>query len=77
MNPKIGLIVSLALFILVFWAFDQSYLLLEETPVSQSVPVLAESILGEYVLAFEVLSILLLAAMMGAIYLAKIKVEVT
>ncbi|CUH94770.1 hypothetical protein P22_0836 [Propionispora sp. 2/2-37] len=39
--------------------------------IEDSAPVIAQLLLGEYVLAFEAAAVLLLAAMMGAIILAK------
>lgn len=73
-NPVRGLIVAVPLFATMVTAILRSPAIVPAAP-SPGVPVsdLGRMLLTDYVLAFEVLSVLLLAAMIGAIVIARKK----
>ena len=78
-NKILNLIISLLLFAVLFMAIDDSYTdltkLEETTPVSiediAGGPGIRGGIFSDFVFSFELLSLLLLAALIGALYIAK------
>lgn len=78
-NKILNLIISLLLFAVLFMAIDGSYTDLakmeEVTPISiediAGGPGIRGGIFSDFVFSFELLSLLLLAALIGAIYIAK------
>jgi len=72
-NSKLtGFIVSFVLFAVIYMAIrSESWVVRPEAPAANNVAVIGAAITGQYSLPFEFASVLLLAALMGAIMLAK------
>lgn len=72
-NSKLtGFIVSFVLFAVIYLAIrSESWVVRPEAPAANNVAVIGAAITGQYSLPFEFASVLLLAALMGAIMLAK------
>lgn len=78
-NKILNLIISLLLFAVLFMAIDDSYT--DLTKLEETTPITIENIAGgpgirggifsDFVFSFELLSLLLLAALIGALYIAK------
>jgi len=67
-----ALIIAGLLAILMIWAAVQTtWPMSGQPPLDATVPALAQALFGPYVLPFEVASVVLLAAMVGAIVLAR------
>lgn len=72
-NRAVGAAVAIALFAFLAWGSIQAFGTLEVTGVGEptSTLVLGEALLGRFVIPFEVVSFLLLAALIGGITLAR------
>jgi len=66
-----GFIFAAALFVILALAIWKSPMALPANPVTPTTGELAHALLDEYLVAFEVLSLLLLAAIVGAVVLAR------
>jgi NADH-quinone oxidoreductase subunit J len=66
-----GFIFAMGLFVLLALAIWKSPMAMPANPVSPTTSQLAHALLDEYLVAFEVLSLLLLAAIVGAVVLAR------
>lgn len=66
-----GFIFAAALFVVLALAIWKSPMALPANPVTPTTGELAHALLDEYLVAFEVLSLLLLAAIVGAVVLAR------
>jgi NADH:ubiquinone oxidoreductase subunit 6 (subunit J) len=78
-NKLVNLLIALLLFAVLFMAIDNSYTDLavknEVTPISigdiAGGPDIRNGIFSDFIFPFELLSLLLLAALIGALYIAK------
>ena len=69
LKNSLGAVIAILFFIVIFSYIYSSIQTL--VPYTENIKNLAQLLFGPYVLAFELLSVLLVTAMLGALYLAE------